>query len=70
MKGEIGRVQRVSPKASFHDRPAGGYSEDEVKAKSDDVFRHVFRVYPTVPSPYYQIAAMASQLSGNMVRHA
>ena len=39
--------------------PAGGYSEDEVKAKSDDVFRHVFRVYPTVPSPYYQIAAMA-----------
>ena len=39
--------------------PAGGYSEDEVKAKSDDVFRHVFRVYPTVPSPYYQIAAVA-----------
>ncbi len=37
--------------------PADGYSEDEVAARSDDVFRHVFRVYPTLPSPYYEIAA-------------
>jgi len=26
-------------------------------ARSDEVFRHVFRAYPTVPSPYYQSAA-------------
>ena len=39
--------------------PAGGYSDEEVEARSDDVFRHVFRAYPTVPSPYYEIAAAA-----------
>lgn len=33
------------------------YSKDEVGTKTDDVFRHVFRVYPTVPSPYYENAA-------------
>ena len=38
--------------------PADGYSEEEVAAKSDDIFRHVFRVYPTVPSPYYQTPAL------------
>ena len=32
-------------------------SEAEVGTKTDDVFRHVFRVYPTVPSPYYENAA-------------
>ncbi len=39
--------------------PAGGYSEEEVEARSDDVFRHVFRAYPTLPSPYYEVAAAA-----------
>ena len=29
--------------------PAGGYSDEEVEARSDDVFRHVFHAYPTVP---------------------
>ena len=38
--------------------PADGYSEEEVAAKSEDVFRHVFRAYPTVPSPYYQTPAL------------
>ncbi|MBU1065766.1 type I restriction endonuclease subunit R, partial [bacterium] len=33
--------------------PVKYYSEDEVKDKTDDVFRHVFQVYPTLPSPYY-----------------
>ena len=37
--------------------PPDGYSEAEVGTKTDDVFRHVFRVYPTVPSPYYESAA-------------
>ncbi|MCY3729504.1 MAG: HsdR family type I site-specific deoxyribonuclease [Nitrospira sp.] len=39
--------------------PTGIYSDDEVATKSDDVFRHVFRVYPTLPSPYYHSGAMA-----------
>ncbi|MBT8419850.1 MAG: hypothetical protein KJO08_03210 [Gammaproteobacteria bacterium] len=26
---------------------------DDVLAKVDNVFRHVFRAYSTVPSPYY-----------------
>ena len=39
--------------------PAGGYSDEEVEARSDDVFRHVFRAYPTLPSPYYEVAAAA-----------
>ena len=37
--------------------PPDGYSEAEVGTKTDDVFRHVFRAYPTVPSPYYENAA-------------
>ena len=37
--------------------PANGYSEDDVGVLTDDVFRHVFRVYPNVPSPYYEHAA-------------
>ena len=37
--------------------PSDGYSEAEVETKTDDVFRHVFRVYPAVPSPYYENAA-------------
>jgi type I restriction enzyme R subunit len=34
------------------------YSEDDVRDKTEAVFMHVFRAYPTVPSPYY--ASMAS----------
>ena len=33
--------------------PVNSYAEEEVEEKSNDVFAHVFRVYPTVPSPYY-----------------
>ena len=29
------------------------YSERDVNIKTDDVYRHIFRAYPTVPSPYY-----------------
>ena len=39
--------------------PADGYSEDEVKIISDNVFLHVFRAYPEVPSPYYGSAEAA-----------
>ena len=33
--------------------PVESYTEDDVNTKSEEVFRHVYRVYPTVPSPYY-----------------
>ena len=39
--------------------PVDSYTEDDVQVRSDDVFRHVFRVYPTIPSPYYPYAAAA-----------
>lgn len=29
------------------------YSEDDIRDKAEAVFVHVFRAYPTVPSPYY-----------------
>jgi type I restriction enzyme R subunit len=34
----------------------GSYSQEEIKAKADEVFRHVFRAYPRVPSPIYEAA--------------
>ncbi len=37
--------------------PVALYSEDDVNIRAEDVFRHVFRAYPTVPSPYYESAA-------------
>ena len=39
--------------------PVDSYTEDDVQVRSDEVFRHVFRAYPTIPSPYYQSAAAA-----------
>ena len=33
--------------------PVDSYDESEVAQKADEVFTHIFRVYPTVPSPYY-----------------
>jgi len=37
--------------------PVESYSEDDVRERSEEIFRHVYRVYPTVPSPYYTDAA-------------
>ena len=39
--------------------PVDSYTEGDVMARTDEVFRHVFRAYPTVPSPYYESAAAA-----------
>ena len=36
--------------------PLPAYSEEEVNEKTSEVFKHVFRVYPTLPSPYYPVA--------------
>jgi type I restriction enzyme R subunit len=33
--------------------PAPAYSDEDVEAKVRDVYRHVHRVYPTIPSPFY-----------------
>jgi type I restriction enzyme, R subunit len=33
--------------------PEDFYTEDDVEAKTDEVFQHVFRAYPSVPSPLY-----------------
>ena len=37
--------------------PTDAYSDDEVTVRTDEIFRHVFRVYPTLPSPYYDTSA-------------
>jgi len=39
--------------------PVDSYTEDDVQMRTDEVFRHVFWAYPTVPSPYYESAAAA-----------
>ena len=39
--------------------PVDAYNEQEVNDKAEKVFIHVFRAYPTVPSPYYGSAAAA-----------
>ena len=36
--------------------PVDEYTEDDVALKAEAVFRHVFRAYPAVPSPYYEHA--------------
>ncbi len=33
--------------------PLESFSEDDVNEKTEEVFHHIFRVYPTVPSPFY-----------------
>ena len=38
--------------------PVGSYSEDEVDVRAEEVFRHIYRVYPRLPSPIY--GAMSS----------
>ena len=37
--------------------PTDAYSDDEVTGRTDEIFRHVLRVYPTLPSPYYDTSA-------------
>jgi len=39
--------------------PVDYYDVNQVQHRAEEVFRHVYRVYPTVPSPYYAPAAVA-----------
>lgn len=38
--------------------PESSYSEDDMRINTEDIFRHVFQVYPILPSPYYETVAM------------
>jgi len=33
--------------------PTDSYTPDDVKVRADEVYQHVFQVYPTVPSLYH-----------------
>ena len=37
--------------------PVTSYTDHEVEVRTGQVYRHIFRVYPTLPSPYFQPAA-------------
>lgn len=37
--------------------PVDLYTDEEVEEKTEEVFRHILRVYPSLPSPYYSAAA-------------
>lgn len=39
--------------------PEEAFDEDDVEMRAEGVFRHVYRAYPTVPSPYFSAKAMA-----------
>ena len=34
--------------------PVESYTEEVVKGRSEEIFRHVYRVYPRIPSPFYE----------------
>ena len=33
--------------------PEDTFAEEDVIARAEEVFRHIYRAYPTVPSPYF-----------------
>ncbi len=37
--------------------PVDCFAEKDVKVKAEEVFRHIYRAYPTVPSPYFSAHA-------------
>ncbi len=37
--------------------PVDAYAEEDVNEKTEEVFRHVYRAYPVLPSPYYASTA-------------
>ena len=60
-----GEATRDAVRVTIHDYlwtdktglPVDVYTEDDVNERAEDVFRHVYRAYPTLPSPYYAAAA-------------
>ncbi|WP_372921798.1 type I restriction endonuclease subunit R [Roseovarius sp.] len=39
--------------------PVESFAEEDVETKADDLFRHIYRAYPTVPSPHYSAMLQA-----------
>ncbi|HOO77997.1 MAG TPA: type I restriction endonuclease subunit R [bacterium] len=37
--------------------PIEKYTEEDVQERAEEIYRHVYRVYPTLPSPYYETPA-------------
>lgn len=37
--------------------PVDRYTEDDVQTRAQEVYHHVFRAYPTLPSPFYEARA-------------
>lgn len=33
--------------------PVGAFAEEDVEMKAEDVFRHIYRAYPKLPSPFF-----------------
>ncbi len=54
-------VRVVIKNVLWHDQTGlpQSYENQEVEKRSNEVFQHVFQVYPTLPSPYYETAASA-----------
>jgi type I restriction enzyme R subunit len=73
IKSLIGSIDRWAEKESTRDAvlgrirdylwsdatglPQEHYSDEDVANRAEDVYRHVLRVYPTVPSPFYTTVA-------------
>ena len=38
--------------------PIDAFAEDDVEVRAEEVFRHIYRAYPTVPSPYFSAQSM------------
>ncbi len=34
--------------------PVESYTEEEVKVRAEEISPHVYRVYPKIPSPFYE----------------
>jgi len=39
--------------------PVDNYDEDEVQERAEEVYRHVYRVYPEIPSPFFESTMVA-----------
>jgi type I restriction enzyme R subunit len=39
--------------------PVEAYTEEAVSEKAEEVFRHVYRAYPMLPSPFYASGPVA-----------
>ena len=74
LKAEIGQVDHWRDKESTRDAirvairdylwdektglPEKAFTEADVGEKADEVFRHIYKAYPTVPSPYFSAQYM------------